>query len=176
MKKIYIILTHTGTVLSRVVKAYTRKEFSHSSIAIDEELLHMYSFGRLRPSNPFWAGFVHEYIDKGTFKKFRNTKAKVYSLEVKDEQYEIIKKILKHFEENKKQYKFNILGLFAVSINKKVRMKNYLYCAEFVKYILDAAKVENDLPEIIKPEDFKELKGIKEVYNGYLRDYKVENT
>jgi len=91
MEKIYIILTHTGTNLSKLIKNYTKDEFSHVSIALDRELKHMYSFGRLNPYNPIWAGFVHEYIDKGTFKRFYLTKAKVYELSVTKEQYEIVK-------------------------------------------------------------------------------------
>ena len=77
MKKLYIILTHTGTVLSNIVKYYTKYEYSHISIALDEELNRMYSFGRLNPYNPFWAGFVHEYIDKGTFKRFKKDRKSV---------------------------------------------------------------------------------------------------
>ena len=46
MKKIYIILTFTGTALSRIIKLTTRVEFAHVSIALDEELKEMYSFGR----------------------------------------------------------------------------------------------------------------------------------
>lgn len=38
MKKVYIILTHTGTVLSKIIKKYTKDEFSHVSIALDKEL------------------------------------------------------------------------------------------------------------------------------------------
>ena len=38
MKKIYIILTHTGTVLSTIIKYYTKDEFSHVSIALDADL------------------------------------------------------------------------------------------------------------------------------------------
>ena len=82
MKKIYIILTYTGTILSQIVKVYTRREFSHVSISLDENLTKMYSFGRLNPYNPFSGGFVHERINQGTFKRFKNTKTKIYSLEV----------------------------------------------------------------------------------------------
>ena len=88
MKKIYIILTHTGTILSTIIKYYTKDEFSHVSIALDADLEEMYSFGRLHPYNPFLGSFVHESIKKGTFKRFKNTKAKVYSLFVTDDQYE----------------------------------------------------------------------------------------
>ena len=38
MAKIYIILTHTGTVLSKIIKKYTKDEFSHVSISLDREL------------------------------------------------------------------------------------------------------------------------------------------
>lgn len=49
MKKIYIILTFTGTALSRIIKFATKVEFAHVSIALDEELNEMYSFGRINP-------------------------------------------------------------------------------------------------------------------------------
>lgn len=38
MQKIYIVLTHTGTLLSNIIKTYTKNEYSHVSIALDEEL------------------------------------------------------------------------------------------------------------------------------------------
>ena len=174
MKKIYIILTHTGTVLSTIIKFYTKDEFSHVSIALDADLEEMYSFGRLKPYNPFIGSFVHEYINKGTFKRFRNTKAKVYSLYVTDEQYEKAKKVIKYFNSNKEKYRFNLLGLACVSIHKKIVKKNTFYCAEFVRHILKVSGIieTNELPEIIKPEDFKSIKGMVEEYSGLLRKYK----
>ena len=171
MKKIYIVLTHTGTVLSKIVKYYTKYEYSHISIALDKDLNKMYSFGRLNPYNPFWAGFVHEYIDKGTFKRFKNTTTIIYSLEIADEQYSSIVKLIEKMIEHRKKYKFNILGLFAVSINKKVTAPNSFYCAEFVKYVVENAGIEMTLPEIIKPQDFRNLRNLQIVYTGLLRDY-----
>ena len=173
MQKIYIVLTHTGTVISKIVKAYTKKPFSHVSIALDKELQQMYSFGRLHPSNPFFAGFVHEYIHKGTFKRFYNTTSKIYSLEVTDEQYKKIQETIKEMEAQKKIYKFNILGLIGAGFNKKIKIENTLYCAEFVKYLFDKSKIKNNLPEIVTPIDFEKLKGVKEIYKGLLRDYRA---
>lgn len=174
MKKLYIILTHTGTILSQIIKYYTKDEFSHISIALDADLEKMYSFGRLNPYNPFIGSFIHEHINKGTFKRFKNTKAKVYSFFVTDEQYERAKKTIQYFENNKEKYRFNILGLACVSINKRIIRKNTFYCAEFVKHILKAARIPdaNNLPEIIKPEDFKQLSGLILEYEGLLRKYK----
>lgn len=174
MEKIYIILTHTGTALSRIIKYYTKDEFSHVSIALDSELKEMYSFGRLHPYNAFLGSFVHEEIDKGTFKRFKKTKAEIYSLLVTDEQYEKIKKTVKYFNGNKQKYRFNVIGLACVSINKKVKRKNTFYCAEFVKHILKVAGISevNKLPEIIRPQNFKQMSGLKLEYEGLLRKYK----
>lgn len=174
MKKIYIILTYTGTALSRIIKYYTKDEFSHVSIALDEDLEQMYSFGRLHPYNPFWGSFVHEYINKGTFKRFKKTRAEVYSMFVTEEQYEKIQKTIKYFDEHKQKYRFNFIGLACVSVNKKIRRRNTFYCAEFVRHILKVAGITeiNELPEIIKPEDFKNLKDVKIEYQGLLRKYK----
>ena len=87
MKKIYFVLTYTGTILSRIVHIYTGQEFCHSSLSLDAELNEMYSFGRLNPYNPFIGGFVHEGINIGTFKRFKNTKTEIYSLEITAKQY-----------------------------------------------------------------------------------------
>ena len=170
MKKIYIVLTYTGTILSKIVKIYTRREFSHVSIALDENLKEMYSFGRLNAYNPFWAGFVHEDLNKGTFKRFKNTKARVYSLEVEEEQYDRVVEVIRDIQNNRFDYNFNILGLIGVVINYKVKRERYFYCAEFVKYVLEQSNI-CDLPELVKPEDFKEIDNLDVVYNGQLREY-----
>lgn len=171
MKKIYIILTYTGTILSRIVKVYTRKEYSHVSISLDRDLNQMYSFGRLNPYNPFIGGFVHEEIDRGTFKRFKNTKTKIYSMEIDEEKYERLEEIIENIQQKKKLYKFNVIGLIAVALNVRIKREKCFYCAEFVKYVLEQSEVV-ELPEIIKPDDFNKLNGLNEVYIGKLQDYK----
>lgn len=171
MKKIYIVLTYTGTILSKLVKMYTRREYSHVSIALDQELEEMYSFGRLYPYNPFLAGFVQEYKDKGTFKRFKNTKTRIYSLQVDDEQFDSLVNVIKNIKENKLDYHFNFWGLLGVIIHYKIKRENFFYCAEFVKYVLEQSNIEKDLPELIKPEDFKKISGLNIVYSGMLKEY-----
>lgn len=173
MSKIYIVLTYSGTVLSKIVRIYTQKEFSHVSIALDENLKRMYSFGRLNPYSPFLAGFVQESPKFGTFKRFRKTMAKIYSLEVDERQYEKIIKIITKINLDRKNYKFNIVGLFAVALNMKIKRERSFYCAEFVKYVFDNSNLQLKLPEIIKPTDFENVNGICEVYEGMLSEYKM---
>ena len=174
MKEIYIVLTHTGTVLSRIIKNYTQDEFSHVSISLDKELKEMYSFGRLNPYNPFWGGFVQEGINFGTFKRFRKTVCKIYSLKITEEQYNNVRGMIEYIKSSKQLHKFNVIGLFAVGFNKRISFENSFYCAEFVKYVLDKSGIENNLPELIKPEDFKNLKNYIVIYKGKLRKYNKE--
>ena len=177
MKKVYIVLTYTGTILSKIVKLYTRKEFSHVSISLDENLDEMYSSGWLHPYNPVWGGFVHENRNKGTYKRFNKTKTRIYSIQVNDEQYESVKKVIKDIQDKNKvkSYGFNVLGLFLVAFNYRLKRERCYYCAEFVKECLDKSNIELGLQEIIKPEDFNKLESsdIEEVFKGLLRDYQA---
>ena len=175
MKKVYIVLTYTGTILSKIVRKYTRKEYSHVSISLDENLNQMYSFGRIYPYNPFIGGFVKESIEYGTFKRFhKKIKTKIYALEVNEKQYENIRRMINNINNDKGNYKFNMIGLMAVAFNLKIKRKKCFYCAEFVKHILDNSNLTLSLPEIVKPDDFEDLSDLKEVYSGMLKEYNFE--
>lgn len=171
MKKIYIVLTYTGTILSKLVKMYTKKEYSHVSIALDEDLKEMYSFGRTYAYCPFVAGFVHEGVNKGTFKRFKRTKTRIYSLQVPEAKYDKVIEIINSIKEHRNEYDFNIIGLLGVAINLKFRREKSFYCAEFVKYVLEKSKINEELPDLVKPEDFKDMKGLCIEYSGILKEY-----
>lgn len=172
MKKIYIVMTQTGTLLSRLIKMYTGCEYAHVSISLDKNLDEMYSFGRLNPYNPFWGGFIHERVNGGTFKRFKNTVAGIVELEVSDEQYNNLRNIIKKMEERINPYRFNILGLICVGLNIKYEMEDHFYCAEFLKYLFEACGIENNLPRLVAPDDFKNLENIKYIYKGKLSEYR----
>lgn len=174
-QNIYIILSFTGAMLSRLIRLKTGDEYCHISIALDKDLNKMYSFGRLHPYNPFWGGFVHEKIESGTFKRFKKTKVEVYSLKVSKKQYRYIEKKIAKMENQKQIYSFNIVGLFATGFNIKYRKTNSFYCAEFVKYLIDEANVKLNLPELIKPSDFQSLGQMTLEYRGLLSKYRHKN-
>lgn len=175
-KKIYIVLTHTGTALSRLIKVYTGAEFSHVSISLDKNLRQMYSFGRVNPYNPFVGGLVHEKLESGTFKRFHRTYAAIYSVDVTNKQYNNIKSNVLNMYKNKSLYKFNVLGLFANGFHISIKRKNYFYCAEFIKHVTDKAQVDLDIPELARPNDFKDLDKLNLEYRGMLKKYRKVKT
>lgn len=169
--KIYIVLTYTGTTLAKIIRYYTKAEFSHVSIALDYNLDNMYSFGRINPYIPFIGGFVQESVYYGTFKRFKDTYSAIYSLNVTEEQYIKMGKIISYMYENKDKYKFNIIGLFANGLNIKYEKVNSFYCAEFIKYLFEICNINIELPNLVKPNDFKDVKELKLQYRGKLNQY-----
>ena len=172
MQEIYIVLTQTGTILSRIVKFALKREYAHASIAVDKNLDTLYSFGRRNPYNPFWGGFVEEGKNIGTFKRFHKTICRVYTKEVTDEQYEKLLKNIENFKQKRAQYYFNVWGLILAWINRYKQRRNKFYCSEFVKYILNISGVDtSNLSEVPYPMCFTKLDGIHITYEGLLKEY-----
>ncbi|MBO5452771.1 MAG: hypothetical protein J6A69_02265 [Clostridia bacterium] len=172
-REIFLVLTQTGTVLSRLLKLVTGAEFNHSSISIKDDLSVMYSFGRLRPYNPFRGGFVREAPHIGTFLRFSDTEAVVVSLSVTEKQYREIKKHLSAMYRNKQIYKYNYMGLVFAMFGKGCAMKNSYYCSEFVKDVLVRFDVvsEDLFLEVVKPIDIYNAVNGRVVYRGKLKNY-----
>ena len=176
MKEIYIVLTQTGTILSNIIKLITKKQYNHASISFDKNLNSLYSFGRINPYIMFIGSFVREGVNIGTFKRFKNTKCKIYKLQVTDEQYDLMIEEMVKMLEHKKEYKFNTIGLFFVWLKIKKQYPNRFYCSEFVKYILQKGKVDiSKMPDIVYPEHLTLIDNIELIYEGLLREYEVLN-
>lgn len=173
MKSIYVVLSQTGTVFSRVLKFFTHAEYNHASISLTSTLDKMYSFGRLNPYNPFVGGFVEEGKNKGTFKRFYKTQAMVIEVRVSDEKYNAIKYFIEYFVKHKTEFHYNYLGILFACFNKHHTSQKRFYCSEFVSECLKVFDIENanELPNIIKPIDFLKLKNKHIIFTGTLKNY-----
>ena len=56
--------------------------------------------------------------------------------------------------------------------HKKIKRKNKYYCSAFVKHLVDVANIENDLPDIVRPQDFEKIDNVELIYKGKLKDFK----
>jgi hypothetical protein len=171
MRKVYVLLTDTGTVLTKMIKLYTKKPHNHASIALDDQLWDVYSFGRKRPRNPFLAGFVRENIRGGIF---RNADCAIYCCTLSEKQYDAICQKIKEIEKNKGEYRYNLLGLFAVMFNWELDRKNAFFCSHFVAALLEESgvKINKQKPlSLVTPDDIKESASLELVYEGKLSAY-----
>lgn len=174
-KSIYILLTDTGTWFSRMIKLYTRFPYNHASIALDDKLERLYSFGRKVYYNPFSAGFVKERMDQGVFFHHKKTKCCLYKLTVDEEQYEKIEEIIYHFDRLADHYKYNLLGIFAIALNFRLQRNNAFTCSQFVATVLQASGFPFLIksPELMRPDDFLHLPNLELIYEGKLHEYKA---
>lgn len=173
MRKIYILLSRTDTVLARTIHSATHTEYTHASLSLDNEFEEMYTFGRRKAENPFIGGFVKESLHTGVLKKFDYCPCVIYSLEVTDEQVDKIKEFMAPMMASPLTYKYNILGLFSCWFNISWHRKQRYVCSQFVASALEYAKVDIVLPRepiAMRPNDFRQAKGLNLVYEGSLKD------
>ena len=170
---IYVVISQTGTILSRILKVITGAKYNHASLSLVPDLETMYSFGRLHPYNPVHGGFVEESPHRGTFKRFRNTKVTVLSIAVTDEQYRALKEKLESMLENKDRYHYNYVGLFLAGMKIPYHQRRCYYCSEFVKEMLvrHGIRGADQLASIVEPMHFLQLPDANYVYCGKLRDF-----
>lgn len=173
MRSIYVVLTRTNTIISRLIHYFTKDEYTHASISLDKELKYMYSFGRKWTYNPFIGGFKHEHIDKGAYKFSKELPGVIIELNISEEQYIRAKSILNRFIYNSNHYKYNYLGLINNIIEKENCCDYRFLCSEFVYYVLNEIDIINfNKPRnLVKPQDFLNLEG-NIVYKGDLRKLK----
>lgn len=174
-KKIYIAVTKTGTILSRLVHFLTRDSYTHVSISMHRDLRDMHSFGRVNPRNPVRGGFVRETPTTGTFKRFPKTDSVVFEVEVLAETYDKMKAELDDMYENRKNYHYNYIGLFLAGFKKVRKKKNCYFCSEFAQDFLQkyGHGIEGGENRIVKPVEFLNVPGGVKIYEGKIKDYNL---
>lgn len=171
---IYIILSYTGTLIAKLVRVFSKKEYSHASISLDKRLDKFYSFGRKRPNNPLIGGFVIEKKCEGVYKKFPMTQCKVLEVEVSEEVYQKIKYEIDGFLAQQGKFRYSFLGLLLAGLNIYRPRKYYMYCTEFVRFVLANSGIDvSNLPEVCRPCDFFNLPNSKVVYTGLLNKHSM---
>lgn len=176
MKKIYIITTYTGTVLSYLIRNISKTPYAHVSIALNEDLKPMYSFGRLNPKTPLFAGFVEENINQGLYAIRKNTMCRVYSLDITDLQYENLYENIMKVSNNREKYDYDVKALVYLSVNRP-RCSEYKYvCSHFVADMLQKSdiKILDKQSYQVRPNDFYDLKALTLEYEGLLSHYYME--
>lgn len=166
---IYIVLTKTGTLLSKAIGMYTGKEMNHASIAFDEELFEMYSFGRRQLNNPLSGGFLQEDAERGLFE---TADCVIYRCKISQYQYLEMMKIVRYMYWNRDRYKYNFIGLFGVMMQKEVRRERAYFCSQFVATLLKVGglKVYQN-PALMTPHCIAQLPYLEKVYAGKLAGY-----
>ena len=168
--RVYILLTQTSSVLTKVLKFCTRTPYNHVSLAFDERLEYTYSFGRLNPNDPLIGGFTHERLDAGVFK---DAVCQVFGLTVTESQYAKMRQRVALMQANQQKYKFNFAGLFAAALKVDLKREHAYFCSQFVSALLqEVGLFPEDLPpHLVKPTDIATYLDLQLEYEGGLQPY-----
>ena len=167
---LYIVLTRTNTIISKLIQIFTHDKYTHASISFDKNLNKMYSFGRKYTFNPFIGRFKKEDIDRGIYKVFPTIPSVVIEIQVSTKQYHKAKNLLEQFISNSNLYKYNYIGLLHNLFNISVNYDHRFFCSEFVYHILNESGIVdfNKSPNLIRPDDLLDIEG-KIIYEGDLK-------
>ena len=155
---IFVCLFHFSSVLSTLIAAVTKDEYSHATISFDTSLKNMYSFGKMYPNNPILGSFVHESLYGDTYNKV--TKHAVYVVFVTPEEKEKIKRNLDWFIRHSDKLRYNYEGLLKslFKIPDEDGKKKCMYlCSEFVSMMLKSTGRDfiSTPSNLVKPNDFQ---------------------
>ena len=170
VQEIYIVLTDTGTVLSKIIRRYTGCPLNHVSIAFDERLGEMYSFGRVQQRNPFSGGFVKERAGEGLLK---DAQCAVFRFRVTEDEHRRIRARILEIERERDRYTYNFIGLIGVILNREICRKRAYFCSQFVVAMLASAgvKITDEPAWRTQARHFTQSSQLEPVYKGALREY-----
>ncbi len=168
MKRIYILLTRTKSVPSRIVGLFTRSVYTHAAIAFENDPGVFYSFSRLRENFPLPGGLTEEQTDRGFLGAHKESLCRLMCLEVPDKVAERAQNRVARMIKNRALFRYSLLGCVACHFGIAHRRRGYYFCSQFVGEILEksgAAFFEKDT-SLLKPHDFLHIRNIKNIFCG----------
>lgn len=175
-RKIYILLTNTGSIPTKIIQVYTKSPYNHVAISFARDLRRFYSFGRKKYYNPLFGGFVIEGIDSKIYEYFSETTCSIFSLEVDWHTYYRMRRVIKEFEKEKDKYVYSFIGLLGVIAKIPIEREYCYFCSQFVATVLEKSGLNlfNKPPGLVTPNDFLDLKELNHIYTGKLSEYSKE--
>ena len=168
MKTLYILLTRSPSVVSKMIHFTTSEPYTHSSLAFSGDLSPLYSFARKHTNLPLPAGFKREVLQEGFLRKHDKMPCAVYAMEVSDEAFGKTKASVLTMMESKDIYRYNLLGLVFCRLQIPYERENRYFCSEFISTVLQnsgAAELPKP-PSLFHPVDFTTLPNTTLLYDG----------
>ena len=178
---VYVILSQMSHIRSKIIRLFTRSQWSHSGIAFSSTLSRIFSFASEEDENGKKRyGFVVEsrnaYLGIDP-----NCKCKVLSFFVKAGQKRIMKALCDKYNQRKKDTSYNLGNILGIVINHPIKKfandPDKMICSQFVFTVLSLAglhmKKDKDA-SLVTPENLNSLANdarLFQVYEGTLKGY-----
>ena len=166
-KSIYILLTRTSSILSRLIARLTRAAYTHAALSLDDAFEETYSFTRRNPRLILPAGLARENLWRGLYFARRDPPCRVYRLRLTEEEYERISRRVREMYAERGRYHYNYLGVAANYFGHHYSTPRRFFCSEFVATMVAMSEPKTEIcPSRTRPMDLAELPELECVYEG----------
>ncbi len=171
---VYIVLSQTPTGVGKAIRRVGGLQYNHASIAFDENLNELYSFGRIKNRVPILAGFVKEYPERFSLRQAQCVNIIIYKIPITKEQLERGKSKIREIASEKEVYMYNLLSVVTFPLLHGFYTYKAFSCSEFVAHVLQYMNVlTNKDKKAFKytPEDIMQEVTGEVHYEGNLLTY-----
>lgn len=164
-RKIFVLLTQFPGFDSQALRWYTRCNYSHASIGLDEDMNTFYSF--------VMKGFIVEDIARYNKPGRKPFPCELYEMEVSEETYLAVKEKINGFVSNRSRLYYTRIGLILSLAHIPWKIKNGYICSYFVAEVLQRC-TKTRLKKhstLCLPKDFSRSRDLKMVFKGDLLKY-----
>lgn len=185
MNKIYIVLSYNGTGPGRLIKLRSSVRFwnnppgyqyTHVSLAVNDQLDHMLSFARKEINRPLHAGLIKEDIRKEMFAvKAAVSRIAVMEMEVSPEEYQKVCQRMNAYWKKRDSLHFHFLGLTTMLlVSRAIPVPNRFFCSQWVATVLRESGLDlfpDKKLHNIRPFDFYSVLDQNIIYEGMTTEY-----
>lgn len=173
LKPVFIILVQGQSIYSKLIKSYTKSPYTHALISLDSSLENMYSFKVIGSEHKIRGGFIKEDITKYE----KDMKIAVYSIFVKDREFDKINRMIIDFNNDIDNKYYSFLNVISLMFNIPYNNDNNMICSQFVDKCLKLANIDitKKDPSLVTPKDLydavKNNNKIYYLYEGIVAKY-----
>lgn len=170
---VYVLVMHSGSGISRVVKAFTHDKFTHSVISFDPSMHKMYSFGQKLDAGKPIGTFICDDIRHEFFRN-KEIEYALYCVPVTKSELHNMQVRLDFFAKNQSKFTYDFVGLIANFFHISYNPEFSFFCSRFVADILHVGKPDEEYvkdPSMVRPMDLTEMPFAHYVTGGIIDDY-----
>ena len=173
---IYIVLIKAMTGLGKFARKFSKYEYTHIAICLNDKLDDFITFSRKKHYAPFDSGFMHETMDCYAFGNLKDVKLKIFKVPVTSDNKKKIINYISNIEKDK-DYIFNLYSMATMPLIHGFRIYKALNCMSFVSKVIELSASVPMSKKYYK-YNIKELDNLLKKYSykeEYFNKKKIEN-
>lgn len=136
---IYIVLVKALTGLGRFARKFSKYEYTHIAVCLNDNIDDFITFSRKKHYTPFDSGFMHETLDCYAFGNNKKIKLKIFKVPVTKDNMKIIENYIENIA-NDNDYIFNLYSMATMPIFHGFRIYKTHNCMSFISKVLELSK------------------------------------